>query len=251
MDEPTANPRRLKLVANSSRTLEFQVFESRIADYVAGTLAPEHQDSFEEALLANPDWSQWVEAEEMLRAGIRSLAREEPQLFEVAPTRPASVAVPGVRAPARMHRWTTGLALAATATFAALFVNTRQHVSDLQIALAHAQAPSAAVEFIRLDEMRGANASAIAARALPSPDATVVLEIPAGPNPLDAYRVRILRDDLVVWDLSPARADAEGFLLISVPGARLPPGNYRAVLSATSELAIPVGSYEFTLANKS
>ena len=28
-------------------------------------------------------------------------------------------------------------------------------------------------------------------------------------------------------------------------------GNYRAVLSATSELAIPVGSYEFTLASKS
>lgn len=244
MDEPAANPRRLKLVASSARTIEFQVFESKIADYVAGNLAPADQESFEEALLANPDWAQWVEAEEMLRAGIRSLAAAEPQLF-AAPTVVPRVASPGERKGQRLQRWVSGLALAATATFAALFVNTRQQLGELELALRDAQRPGVEVEFIRLDEMRGATAAGV--RALPSPTAMVVLEIPAGPTPLETYRVRVLRDQEIIWDLSPARADADGLLLISVPGALLKPGQYRAVLSATEELAIPVDSYEFVL----
>lgn len=248
MDELTVNPRRLKLVASSSRALEFHVFESRIADYVAGDLAADAQDAFEEALLANPDWAQWVEAEEMLRAGIRSLAINEPKLFtDAAEARPSARPAAVERRPHRAQRWVSGLALAATAMFAALFVNARQQVADLQSALSSAQAPRAEVEFIRLDEMRGIAASADA-HTLPAQTATVVLEIPAGPTPLSAYRVRLLRDEEIIWDLSPARADAEGLLLISVPGAKLMPGKYRAVLSATSELAIPVSSYEFTLA---
>ncbi len=246
MDEPAAISRRLKLVASNARTIEFQVFESKIADYVAGDLSPEDQASFEEALLANPDWASWVEAEEALRAGIRSLAAVEPQLFAPTPeVRPAGVNAVGERRVQRVHRWVSGLALAATATFAALFVNTRQQLDELELALLDAQAPKSSVEFIRLDEMRGVTAAGV--RALPSPHATVVLEIPAGPSPLESYRVRIVRDDEIVWDLSPARADADGLLLISVPGSRLQPGNYRAVLSSTAELAIPVGSYEFVL----
>lgn len=248
MDEFATNPRRLKLVSNSSRALEFQVFEARIADYVAGTLGADEQQAFEEALLENPDWLQWVEAEELLRSGIKLLAVKEPQLFLGArpqPTvAPAAAGIPS-RWRGRGQRWLSGIAIAATVTFAALFVQARQQIDELQGALDVAQNPIAQVAFIRLDEMRGATPAPTAQH--PSGASTVVLEIPAGPDPLDAYRVRLLRNGEIVWDLSPVSADAEGFLLISIPGAKLPAGKYRAVLTATAELSMPVGSYEFAV----
>jgi|CXWL01.1.fsa_nt_gi hypothetical protein len=248
MDEFATNPRRLKLVSNSSRTLEFQVFESRIADYVAGTLGAVEQEAFEEALLANPDWAQWVEVEELMRSGIKTLAVTEPQLFLGASPQPAlapAAADTPLRWRGRGQRWLSGIAIAATVTFAALFVQARQQIGELQGALDAAQSPIAQVAFIRLDEMRGAAPAPSAQR--PSDASTVVLEIPAGPDPLEAYRVRLLRDGEIVWDLSPVRADADGFLLISIPGAKLPAGKYRAVLTATAELSMPVGSYEFAV----
>ena len=53
-----------------------------MSDYVSGRLAAGAEARFEDALLGNPDLAQWVEAEQLLRAGVRQLAQQEPELFE-------------------------------------------------------------------------------------------------------------------------------------------------------------------------
>ena len=68
MDEPTANPRRLKLVANSSRTLEFQVFESRIADYVARSPAKPPAQYYPEVAYVSPEGIRITKATDFAKA---------------------------------------------------------------------------------------------------------------------------------------------------------------------------------------
>ncbi len=247
MDETPANAPRLRLVQPATRVWDLAHFESRVADYVAGDLSEEENERFEEAMLGNPEWAELVEAEQMLRDGIRALATTEPQLFE-APVNPAVIPlVAAADGHARRRRWVSGLAMAATVTFAALLVNARMQIHDLQSALGAAQSPSASVEFIRLDEMRGPGASDTLKHTLSSQLSTVVLEIPAGPSPLPAYRLRLLHAGRIVWDLSPAKPNDEGFLMISVPANTLAAGDYSAVLSAPDASAQPLASYAFNL----
>ena len=60
-------------------------FDTCISEYVARQLSDREQARFEEALLANPEWAQWVAAERPLREGIGGLARSDPELFRQEP----------------------------------------------------------------------------------------------------------------------------------------------------------------------
>ena len=62
--------------------MELADFEGLMSDYVSGRLAAGAMARFEDALLANPGWAHWVEAEQLLRAGVRHLAQQEPELFD-------------------------------------------------------------------------------------------------------------------------------------------------------------------------
>lgn len=62
--------------------MELAEFEALMSDYANGRLAAGAVARFEEALLANPGWAEWVEAEQLLRAGVRQLAQQEPELFD-------------------------------------------------------------------------------------------------------------------------------------------------------------------------
>jgi len=246
MEDMSAKGRPLRLVRHTAREWDLAHFDSRVADYVAGELSEEENDHFEEVMLANPEWAEIVETEQMLREGIRSLAAAEPQLFSASVPGVRHAAAADMRAPKR--HWISALAMAATVTFAALLLNARMQITDLKSALGSAQAPSANVEFLRLDEMRGPGEPQKLVHALPAKPSMIVLEIPAGPAPLAAYRLRLLHAGKIVWDLAPASANDEGFLMVSVPTAALVPGDYSAVLSAPDDSALPIASYAFTLA---
>jgi len=219
-------------------------FERLISDYVAGDLNEPQLSRFEETLLANPQWAEWVEAEQMLRDGVRELARREPMYFDSAP--PVPVVVP--LRPARPAPWfSRGLALAATLTGAALLWNANHEIRQLRTALADAEAPTGDVAFIRFDDMRSPGSQSLPPIGAPAVDTNVLIEVPAGPQPLSAYRVRLLRDGEVKVDIASAGVSNEGMVTVALKGKLLKPGRYRLVMTDAAGGTMPVGSYEFTV----
>lgn len=224
-------------------------FESMIADYVAGDLDASDNERFELALLANPAWADVVEAEQLLRAGMRELAHGEPELWRAPAPAAAAAEAPKVSvlpAKRRLPRstWISGgWALAATLGGAALLWNAEQRIDHLQQALHTAEAPQGGISVLRLDAMRSMDPQRPSLQLEPG-RRTVLVEVPEGPNPIPAYRVRVLSGDAVVADVYPAVATADGVVLITLPTALLRSGSYQAVLTAPGEGA-PLGSYAF------
>lgn len=230
----------------SQRAMDVEEFESMIADYVAGDLDEAASERFELALLANPAWAEWVEAEQLLRAGMRELAHREPGLVRpVAPTPATSnVSTLPVRSKLPRSTWISGgWAMAATIGGAALLWNAQQRIDHLQLSLKSAEAPQGSISVLRLDEMRTIDAKR-PQLLLDGSSRTVLMEVPEGPNPIPAYRVRVLSGDSVVADVYPAVASADGVVLVTLPAALLNVGSYQAVLTAPGEGA-PLGSYAF------
>lgn len=226
------------------RPMPLDEFERLISDYVAGDLDEPQLSRFEETLLANPQWAEWVEAEQMLRDGVRELAGREPMVFASAPPTPAAVPL----RPTRPAPWfSRGLALAATLTGAALLWNANHEIRQLRSALAEAEAPNGDVAFIRFDDMRTLDSPALAPISAPAADANVLIEVPAGPQPLPAYRVRLLRDGEVTVDIASAGVSVEGMVTVALKGKFLKPGRYRLVMTDAAGGTMPVGSYEFTV----
>lgn len=234
----------------SQRAMDVEEFESLIADYVAGDLDEAANERFELALLANPAWAEWVEAEQLLRAGMRELAHREPEV--VRPPMAAPVAnVSTLPARRRLPRstWISGgWAMAATIGGAALLWNAQQRIDHLEQALHSAESPQGSISVLRLDEMRSIDARR--PQLLLDGSRTVLMEVPEGPNPIPAYRVRVLSGDSVVADVYPAVASVDGVVLVTLPAALLNVGSYQAVLTAPGEGA-PLGSYAFDVRESS
>ena len=219
-------------------------FERLISDYVAGDLNEPQLSRFEETLLANPQWAEWVEAEQMLREGVRELARRDPMVFDSAPAAPAVLPL----RPARPTPWfSRGLALAATLTGAALLCNANHEIRQLRAALANAEAPTGDVTFIRFDETRSLGSQSLPPISAPAADANVLIEVPAGPQPQDAYRVRLLRDGEVTVDIASAAVSIEGMVTVALKGKLLKPGRYRLVMTDATGGTMPIASYEFAV----
>lgn len=230
----------------SQRAMDAEEFESMIADYVGGNLDELASERFELALLANPAWAEWVEAEQLLRAGMRELVRQEP-LF-VRPAAPAEApnkvsTLPTRRKLPRSTWISGGWAMAATIGGAALLWNAEQRIDRLEVALQSAESPQGSISVLRLDEMRTIDAKR-PQLLLDGNSRTVLMEVPEGPNPIPAYRVRVLSGDSVVADVYPAIASADGVVLVTLPTTLLRTGSYQAVLTAPGEGA-PLGSYAF------
>lgn len=228
--------------------MQLEEFESLIADYVAGALEEPELSRFEEALLGNPSWAQWVEAEQLLRSGVRELARVEPEVFAPPKADPKIAEFP--RRPRKSAAtWLTGgWALAATIGGAALLWNAQTRIDQLQLDLNQAQAPVGDVRVLRLDDMRGLDP------ARPQLDLTgaagrVLLELPQGPQALPAYRVRLLLNERVVADINPALAGSDGLVLVNLAANRMTPGSYQAVVTAADSDTPTLGSYAFDVAS--
>lgn len=228
----------------SQRAMDVEEFESKIADYVAGDLDEAAAERFELALLANPAWAEWVEAEQLLRAGMRELAHREPGLVRPAAPAPNKVSTLPTRTRLPRSTWISGgWAMAATIGGAALLWNAQQRIDHLQLTLQSAEAPQGSISVLRLDEMRTIDAKR-PQLVLDGSSRTVLMEVPEGPNPIPAYRVRVLSGDSVVADVYPAVASADGVVLVTLPTTLLKAGSYQAVLTAPGEGA-PLGSYAF------
>lgn len=229
------------------RMLRAEEFDSMIADYVAGDLDASDNERFELALLANPAWADAVEAEQLLRAGMRELGHSEPGLWRApsaATTETPKVSVLPVKRRLPRSTWISGgWALAATLGGAALLWNAEQRIDHLQQALHTAEAPQGGISVLRLDAMRSIDPQRPSLQLEPG-RRTVLVEVPEGPNPIPAYRVRVLSGDAVVADVYPAVATPDGVVLITLPAALLRSGSYQAVLTAPGEGA-PLGSYAF------
>ncbi len=244
MDFPHPRPGSAEHSFGDRHPMPLDEFERLISDYVAGDLDEPRLSRFEETLLANPQWAEWVEAEQMLREGVRELARREPAVFDNAPLPPTVLPL----RPTRPAPWfSRGLALAATLTGAALLWNANHEISQLRSALAEAEAPTGEVAFIRFDDMRALGGQALTPISAPAAEANVLIEVPAGPQPLPAYRVRVLRDGAVSIDIASAGVSVEGMVTVALKGKLLKPGRYRLVMTDAAGGTMPVGSYEFTV----
>jgi hypothetical protein len=246
MDRTPHTPRFDRAIDAPPHPMSMSEFELLIADYVAGQLDDPELSRFEVTLLANPQWAEWVEAEQMLRAGMRELAQQEPRLFATSPARVSELQPPAPRARAN-HWWAGGLALAATLSGAALLWSAQRENQQLRDALAIAEAPSGDVAFIRLDAQRSIDNVSTAPISAPDANTSVLIELPAGPQPLEAYRVRLLRDGEVTVDIPRAGVSADGMITVALRGKRLTPGRYRLVVTDADGGTMPIGSYELNL----
>lgn len=248
MDIPPLRRRPVAAPPDIQRPMPLDEFEALISDYVAGDLAEPQLSRFEETLLAHPQLAEWVEAEQMLRDGVRELARQQPHVFAPSPQPAAPTPKQPRPAPRAKRAWLSqGLALAATLTGAALLWNAQTEIKQLRSALANAEAPSGEVSFIRFDELRSMDALTMLPISAPSADANVLIELPAGPQPLSSYRVRLLRDGELSVDIPSAGVSSDGMVTVVLKGKLLNPGRYRLVMTDAAGGTMPIASYEFTV----
>lgn len=232
---------------DSNAPITAEIFERMIGDYVAGRLDDSQVQRFEIAMLANPQFAHWVEAELLLRAGVQHLADAEPELFSrqlsVADA-PRSTPLPWTQ---RQRRWRVGVALAASTAAAVLLWNAHGQIRELRMELHALQQPNADVRFLRLDTMRSLDSATIAQLRTPTPGSRVLVEIPAGSDTSPRRSLRLYSGTRLVFANHSAITSADGFVHLDVPGAVLAEGDYRVQVGSADRTDQIDDEYHFRI----